>query len=901
MKTPAKDLPAKTKNAPGMVHIDNKPHYCGVRVLTKAESGKTDFPYDLNALAWQGEHEKNPNVKTLANNLLDVYKNGNRLSTSPHTSKTKPKMVAALQQPPRSLPDTAQEVVFHCGDIIGYTALLSERYPGKKIAILNPANRTHMGGGAFLGANALEEIYFRCSDLAVAYAKHAQDEGFRYQAYGDTARPDYDVQMGLGEAWYTSNITFTQKPPPNNVSPYVKLKKPFSVAIIGSTAPHYKDIAAARADSDNENVIKNEIRAQLTAAIENNIDIPVLTAFGCGAFNNDPAMVANYYWEVLYGEGYAKYFDQVEFAIWQDPDPKMPQNYETFFNVFKTLAEKSQASVQVKNYQSPQAEMMKFHNNFLVDQSGTQPQSCLTPEQQSWLPLMEECQKTVKIYNNSKYAHKVDKKFNKPGKYSLSDHRDVSDKTSNLQILADDNLSNTLEKLGKYSPEWSDETNEKRQYTKYRVIYSELPFMTPQGLKKRKMITTCAPNFMGTSPFDAKKYLKDGNLNVDGYAEACNELAALIVFAAKENNMYPLDIAEFGLGAYLNAFAEIMEKPGRPGQAAKPEEAEKARNIMYSAFFNAARHFNHKIQWVLWEGLKDSAGRAVALNKAYNDPLFTFKTGNILDSENSLNNGSDRTIGGKMACSHPGTTEEQVAQNSMLIQIQSEFNPSLYNQEVNIHVDTIVMDIAFSRLRFAGKISLNEQFAKVEFSDAADALKFAASLHTRYNIHNFKNEGLPINMTERNGKYFVRLRPKDFNACMGRENAFITLMEQSKAAEKTVLEFIQTHRLQATHEHLSHWAAKTNASEGINISAENKTYKVPPCIHKALKILHDPAQHLNPIEKVEKLNEIMKELVTLSPQVKAGFFNQGLTADSMNNPALIKNAKNVQQQASPGK
>ena len=68
----------------------------------------------------------------------------------------------------------------------------------------------------------------------------------------------------------------------------------------------------------------------LDIALNNDIDIIILGAFGCGAFSNNPRDVSKAYKEILIDKNYQKYFEKVVFAI---PDKNHP-NYKTFFATF---------------------------------------------------------------------------------------------------------------------------------------------------------------------------------------------------------------------------------------------------------------------------------------------------------------------------------------------------------------------------------------------------------------------------------------------------------------------------------------------------------------------------------------------------------------------------------------
>lgn len=68
----------------------------------------------------------------------------------------------------------------------------------------------------------------------------------------------------------------------------------------------------------------------LTCAAAKGADILVLGAFGCGAFQNDPKVVARAYKTAL--AEFPKVFDQVEFAILLPPTGSV--NYDVFKSVF---------------------------------------------------------------------------------------------------------------------------------------------------------------------------------------------------------------------------------------------------------------------------------------------------------------------------------------------------------------------------------------------------------------------------------------------------------------------------------------------------------------------------------------------------------------------------------------
>jgi uncharacterized protein (TIGR02452 family) len=69
----------------------------------------------------------------------------------------------------------------------------------------------------------------------------------------------------------------------------------------------------------------------LTCAAAKGADILVLGAFGCGAFQNDPEVVAKAYKTAL--EVFPKVFKQIEFAVYCPPTGS--RNYDVFKKVIQ--------------------------------------------------------------------------------------------------------------------------------------------------------------------------------------------------------------------------------------------------------------------------------------------------------------------------------------------------------------------------------------------------------------------------------------------------------------------------------------------------------------------------------------------------------------------------------------
>ena len=119
---------------------------------------------------------------------------------------------------------------------------------------------------------------------------------------------------------------------------YQPLPKTFAVDVITCAAPTLREQSSNRynpSDGDKAPDITPEDllalhekrgRQILSAAAANGAQVIILGAFGCGAFRNDPAVVAQAYANIL--PEYLHYFRTIEFAVYCRPHS--PQNFDAF-------------------------------------------------------------------------------------------------------------------------------------------------------------------------------------------------------------------------------------------------------------------------------------------------------------------------------------------------------------------------------------------------------------------------------------------------------------------------------------------------------------------------------------------------------------------------------------------
>lgn len=199
---------------------------------------------------------------------------------------------------------------------------------GLRIAVLNFASSTNPGGGVTSGASAQEECLCRVSTL--------------YPSLKDESMLDlfYAPHRKARNPLHNDDIIYTKDVIVFKDDDYQPLPQPFTVDVITCAAPTLREQSSNRynpSDGDKapditpEDLLAlHEKRGQqiLSAAVANGAQVIILGAFGCGAFQNDPAVVAQAYANIL--PEYLHYFRTIEFAVYCRPHS--PQNFDAFKN-----------------------------------------------------------------------------------------------------------------------------------------------------------------------------------------------------------------------------------------------------------------------------------------------------------------------------------------------------------------------------------------------------------------------------------------------------------------------------------------------------------------------------------------------------------------------------------------
>lgn len=175
-----------------------------------------------------------------------------------------------------------------------------------RTAVLNFANPHRPGGGVTNGAMAQEECLCRSSNLYPCLT--AANVATEYYAYNKRIKHYFFSDRLI----YTRGITVFKTDDP--VPQMLPAHEWFDVDVITCAAPY-----VAKRKYTNQaallDLFKNRIRNIFEAALDNDVKVLILGAFGCGAFKNPPKLVAQAFNEVIKEIRYASAFKQIVFAI----------------------------------------------------------------------------------------------------------------------------------------------------------------------------------------------------------------------------------------------------------------------------------------------------------------------------------------------------------------------------------------------------------------------------------------------------------------------------------------------------------------------------------------------------------------------------------------------------------
>ena len=206
-------------------------------------------------------------------------------------------------------------------------------YAGQKVAVHNFASATNPGGGVTRGSSAQEECLCRCSGLYFCLSVPEMMRGF-YYPHQNAKNP-----VNNADIIYTPDVTVFKTDA--NTPRLMDEKDWYDVDVITCAAPNLRKRPSNQFNQDNGDrsvkvsdkelleIHKKRLTRILDVAALNGAEVVILGAFGCGAFQNKPEVVARAAKEVI--ADYLHTFKTIEFAVYCSPRD------DTNFKVFKRV------------------------------------------------------------------------------------------------------------------------------------------------------------------------------------------------------------------------------------------------------------------------------------------------------------------------------------------------------------------------------------------------------------------------------------------------------------------------------------------------------------------------------------------------------------------------------------
>ena len=212
----------------------------------------------------------------------------------------------------------------------------ASHYKNQKVAVHNFASASNPGGGVISGAGAQEECLCRCSSLYFCLTTDAMWKGF-YYPHRNAHNPIHNDDI-----IYTPAVTVFKT---DTASPRLMTENDwFDVDVITCAAPNLRLRSTNRynpADGDAVRVSdkallllhEKKLRRMLDVAVMEGAETIILGAFGCGAFCNNPEVVALANKNVI--KDYLHAFKNIEYAVYCSPGDD--RNYRIFERVLRLV------------------------------------------------------------------------------------------------------------------------------------------------------------------------------------------------------------------------------------------------------------------------------------------------------------------------------------------------------------------------------------------------------------------------------------------------------------------------------------------------------------------------------------------------------------------------------------
>lgn len=272
---------------------------------------------------------------------IEIFKDTEKLC------KTNPKLKNAITE------STNRQYVVKEGDVIEYNrehrfselaqVIVSKKrsleaaraYSGQKVCVHNFASATNPGGGVTKGSSAQEEAICRCSTLYfnINESKITDDFYVRHRQMlriGQLdARYNDDCIYTPGVVVFKEDTAFPKR---------LQEKEWYQVDVITCAAPNLRERTSNMMNPDGgtkpirlkdkelKDIHEKRMRRIFDIAKKEKVDVLILGAFGCGAFQNSPRVVADAMATVV--KEYQYDFAVIEFAVYCPPGNA--ENHDVF-------------------------------------------------------------------------------------------------------------------------------------------------------------------------------------------------------------------------------------------------------------------------------------------------------------------------------------------------------------------------------------------------------------------------------------------------------------------------------------------------------------------------------------------------------------------------------------------
>lgn len=205
---------------------------------------------------------------------------------------------------------------------------------GLNPVVLNMASAETPGGGCTRGSMAQEEQIFYRSDIFLSLFPFHKEMAERFMLDDNEEfkmRDRYPIKKFGGI--YTPSATIFRK---SEDTGYELMDEPFTLAFVSVAAFRRPPLL-------NENTLDphivvdtmKKIRTILRIGLLNNHDAIVLSAWGCGAYQNPPKHMAKLFHKVIEEEEFKNKYKKIVFAIIEDSNSIRENNKEGNFKPFE--------------------------------------------------------------------------------------------------------------------------------------------------------------------------------------------------------------------------------------------------------------------------------------------------------------------------------------------------------------------------------------------------------------------------------------------------------------------------------------------------------------------------------------------------------------------------------------